>query len=131
MSNHREIVTAMGAPPAVGPYSHAVKSRGLLFCSGQIPLDPESGELVGESDPAAQVNRCLENLSVVCAAAGTRLEEAVRVTVYTTDMEAFGAINDAYAEHFAGDPPARVTVGVASLPKGATVEIDAIVALTE
>jgi 2-iminobutanoate/2-iminopropanoate deaminase len=131
MPHHREVVTAMGAPAAVGPYSHAVKSNGLLFCSGQIPLDPESGELVGDGDPAAEAKRCLENLSVVCTAAGTQLSEAVRLTVYTTDMSAFGAINDAYAEFFAGDPPARVAIGVAALPKGATVEIDAVVALTD
>jgi 2-iminobutanoate/2-iminopropanoate deaminase len=130
MSHHREVVTALGAPAAVGPYSHAVKSRGLLYCSGQIPVDPESGELVGE-DPAQQASRCLENLAVVCAAAGTQLSEAVRLTVYTTDMEAFGAINEAYAEHFGGDPPARVAIGVAALPKGAKVEIDAVVALTD
>jgi len=131
MSHHREVVTAMGAPAAVGPYSHAVRSRGLLFCSGQIPIDPESGELVGEDDVAAQTKRCLENLSVVCAAAGTQLAEAVKVTIYTTDMEAFGAINDAYGEHFSGDPPARVAIGVAALPKGAKVEIEAVVALTD
>jgi 2-iminobutanoate/2-iminopropanoate deaminase len=130
MSHHREIVTAMGAPAAVGPYSHAVKSGGLLFCSGQIPLDPETGELSGDS-PADQARRCLENLSVVCAAAGTRLEEAVRMTVYVTDLGAFGEVNDAYGEYFAGDPPARVTVGVAALPQGAQVEIDAVVAMTD
>jgi len=131
MSHHREVVTAMGAPAAVGPYSHAVKSNGLLFCSGQVPLDPESGELVGDGDPAAEATRCLENLAVVCSAAGTQLAEAVRLTVYTTDMSAFAAINDAYAEFFAGDPPARVAIGVAALPKGAKVEIDAVVALTD
>ena len=130
MSHHREVITALGAPAAVGPYSHAVRAGGLLFCSGQIPLDPENGELVGGGDPAAEVSRCLENLSVVCAAAGTTLDEAVRVTIYTTEMEAFEAINEAYAEHFAGDPPARVVVGVAALPKGAAVEVDAVVALT-
>jgi 2-iminobutanoate/2-iminopropanoate deaminase len=130
MSHHREVVTAIGAPAAVGPYSHAVKSRGLLFCSGQIPLDPETGELVSDS-PGAQTRRCLENLATVCTAAGTQLTEAVRLTIYTTQMEAFAEINDAYAEHFAGDPPARVAIGVAALPKGAKVEIDAIVALTD
>ncbi|HVE69636.1 MAG TPA: Rid family detoxifying hydrolase [Solirubrobacteraceae bacterium] len=129
MSHHREVVTALGAPAAIGPYSHAVKAGGLLFCSGQLPLDPESGELVGE-DPGVQTGRCLESLSIVCAAAGTQLGEAVRMTVYTTKMDAFEAINDAYARHFAGDPPARAVVGVAALPKGADVEIDAIVALT-
>jgi 2-iminobutanoate/2-iminopropanoate deaminase len=130
MSHHREVVTALGAPAAVGPYSHAVRSRGLLFCSGQIPVDPDSGELVGDS-PADQARRCLENLSIVCAAAGTDLAEAVRLTVYVTDMDAFGEINDAYESFFAGDTPARVTVGVARLPRGAKVEIDAIVAMTD
>ena len=130
MSHHREVVTALGAPAAVGPYSHAVRSGGLLFCSGQLALDPESGELVGDS-LGEQTQRCLENLAVVCAAAGTHLHEAVRLTVYVTDMEAFGEVNDAYESHFAGDPPARVTVGVAALPLGAKVEIDAIVALTD
>jgi 2-iminobutanoate/2-iminopropanoate deaminase len=130
MSHHREVVTALGAPAAVGPYSHAVRSGGLLFCSGQIPLDPETGELVADGDPAGQARRCLENLAAVCSAAGTTLAEAVRVTVYTTDIGAFEAINEAYAEHFAGDPPARVVIGVASLPRGASVEVDAVVALT-
>jgi len=130
MSHHREIVTPLGAPAALGPYSHAVRAGGLLFCSGQLPLDPESETLVGE-EVSDQVRRCLENLSVVCAAAGAQLADAVRITVYMTDLEAFNELNDAYAESFEGDPPARVTVGVAALPKGAQVEIDAIVALPD
>ena len=129
MSHHREVVTAIGAPAAVGPYSHAVRAGGLLFCSGQIALDPESGALVGET-PAEQTRRCLENLSVVCAAAGTELREAVRTTLYLADMGSWDEVNEAYGEHFAGDPPARVTIGVAALPQGALVEIDAVVALT-
>ena len=129
MSHHREIVTALGAPAAVGPYSHAVRAGGLLFCSAQAALDPETGELVGDT-AAEQVRRCLENLSIVCAAAGTQLDEAVRMTVYVTDMDAFGEVNDAYGEFFAGDPPARTTVGAAALPLGALVEVDAVVALT-
>jgi len=128
VSQHREPVTALGAPAAIGPYSHAVRSGGLLFCSGQIPLDPDSGELVGET-PADQARRCLENLSAVCSAAGTSLHDAVRVTVYLTDMGAFADVNEAYGEYFEADPPARVAIGVAALPKGAQVEIDAIVAL--
>jgi 2-iminobutanoate/2-iminopropanoate deaminase len=130
MSHHREIVDATGAPPAIGPYSHAVRAGGLLFCSGQIPLDPSSGELVGDDAPA-QARRCLENLAAICAQAGARLSDAVRITIYTTELEAFGAINDAYAEHFDADPPARAAVGVAALPKGARVEMDAIVALPD
>ncbi|MGH2919040.1 MAG: Rid family detoxifying hydrolase [Solirubrobacteraceae bacterium] len=128
MSNHRETVTALGAPAAIGPYSHAVRSGNLLFCSGQIALDPESGELVGET-PAEQARRCLENLGSVCSAAGTSLGDAVRLTVYMTDLGAFAEVNEAYGEFFEGDPPARVAVGVAALPKGAQVEIDAVVAL--
>src|SRR5215212_6281176 len=89
MSHHRETITALGAPDAVGPYSHAVKAGGLLFCSGQVPLDPDSGQLVGDG-PGEQVRQCLENLSVVCAAAGASLGDAVRLTVYLTDMAAFG-----------------------------------------
>jgi 2-iminobutanoate/2-iminopropanoate deaminase len=128
MPGSREIVQAPGAPAAIGPYSHAVAAAGLLFCSGQIPLDPAGGELVGET-PAAQARRCLENLSEVCEAAGTTLQRAVRLTIYMTDLAAFGEVNEVYASFFADDPPARVTVGVAQLPKGAQVEIDAVVAL--
>jgi 2-iminobutanoate/2-iminopropanoate deaminase len=128
MPSEREIVQAPGAPAAIGPYSHAVRAGGLLFCSGQIPLDPVTGELVGET-PAEQARRCLENLDAVCAAAGAPLQDAVRITIYMTDLAAFGEVNEVYASFFADDPPARVTVGVAQLPKSAQVEIDAVVAL--
>ncbi len=128
MSHHRETVNADGAPAAVGPYVHAVRTGGLLFCSGQIPLDPGSGELVGDT-PAEQAQRCLENLSIVCAAAGASLADAVRVTVYMTDLGAFNDVNEVYAKAFEGsEPPARVAIGVAALPKGAQVEMDAVVA---
>jgi 2-iminobutanoate/2-iminopropanoate deaminase len=126
--DHREPVTAPGAPAAIGPYSHAVRAGGLLFCSGQIPLDPDSGELVGET-PGEQAHRCLENLAAVCAAAGASLADAVRLTVYMTDLGAFTAVNEVYAGFFEREPPARVAIGVAALPKGAQVEIDAVVAL--
>jgi 2-iminobutanoate/2-iminopropanoate deaminase len=128
MTAPREIVQAQGAPAAIGPYSHAVSAAGLLFCSGQIPLDPATGELVGET-PAEQARRCLENLSTVCDAAGTTLRDAVRITIYMTDLAAFGEVNEVYATFFESDPPARVTIGVAQLPKGAQVEIDAVIAL--
>jgi 2-iminobutanoate/2-iminopropanoate deaminase len=129
MASEREAVHAPGAPPAIGPYSHAVRAGELLFCSGQIPLDPHTGGLVGD-DAAGQARRCLESLRAVCDAAGTTLERAVRVTVYMTDLGQFAAVNEVYGSFFAGgEPPARVTVGVAALPKGAYVEIDAIVAL--
>ncbi len=128
MTDTRQTIFAPGAPAAIGPYSHAVATAGLLFCSGQIPLDPVSGELVGET-PAAQARRCLENLVAVCEAAGATLRDAVRITIYMTDLAAFAEVNEVYASFFADDPPARVTVGVAQLPKGAQVEIDAVVAL--
>jgi 2-iminobutanoate/2-iminopropanoate deaminase len=128
VSKHREPVTALGAPAAIGPYSHALRSGSLLFCSGQIPLDPESGELVGDT-PAEQARRCLENLQAVCAAAGASLADAVRCTVYLTDLAAFADVNEVYGEFFDAEPPARVAIGVAALPRGAAVEIEAIVAL--
>jgi 2-iminobutanoate/2-iminopropanoate deaminase len=128
MSDARRTIEADGAPDAIGPYNHAVASGGLLFCSGQVPLDPDSGELVGET-PAEQATQCLKNLTAVCEAAGTGLDRAVRMTIYTTQLDKFAEINDAYAEFFPDDPPARAAVGVAALPKGSLVEIDAVVAL--
>ena len=128
MSTSREAVYAPGAPAAIGPYSHAVRAGELLFCSGQIPLDPASGELVGAT-AAEQARRCLENLRAVCEAAGASLQRAVRVTVYMTDLQAFAEVNEVYAGFFSEQPPARVAVGVAALPRGAYVEIDAVVAL--
>jgi 2-iminobutanoate/2-iminopropanoate deaminase len=126
--SERQTIDAPGAPPAIGPYSHAVRVGELLFCSGQIPLDPVSGELVGQT-PAEQARRCLENLQQVCAAVGTTLSQAIRLTIYTTELGAFAEINEVYASFFVAEPPARAAVGVAALPKGALVEIDAIVAL--
>ena len=128
MSEVRRTVGTDAAPEAIGPYSQAVRHGDVLYCSGQIPLDPESGELVGDT-PAEQARRCLQNLQAVCAAAGASLGDAVRCTVYMTDLAAFADVNELYAEFFDADPPARVAIGVAALPRGAQVEIDAIVAL--
>jgi 2-iminobutanoate/2-iminopropanoate deaminase len=128
MPHQREPVTAPDAPAAVGPYVHAIRHGGLLFCSGQIPLDPRTGDLIGAT-PAEQAGRCLENLGAVCQAAGASLGDAVRVTIYLTDMSSFAAINEVYASFFESNPPARVAVGVVALPRGAQVEIDAVVAL--
>jgi 2-iminobutanoate/2-iminopropanoate deaminase len=125
----RTPVSTDDAPEAIGPYSQAIRTASLLFCSGQIPLDPSTGEIVKE-DVAGQARRCLENLSAVCVAAGASLSQAVRCTVYLADMGDFARVNEVYAEFFEGDdPPARVAVAVAGLPKGADVEVDAIVAL--
>jgi 2-iminobutanoate/2-iminopropanoate deaminase len=130
LSAPRQSISAPDAPAAVGPYVHAVQAGGLLFCSGQIPLDPRTGDLVGGT-VAEQTGRCLENLSAVCNAAGATLGDAVRLTIYTTDMGAFGEINEVYELFFESDPPARVAIGVAALPRGARVEIDAVVALPD
>jgi 2-iminobutanoate/2-iminopropanoate deaminase len=128
MSIDRHPLTADGAPAAVGPYSHAVRSGGLLFLSGQTPLDPATGKLV-EGGIGDQTRRCLENLQAVCEAAGAQLSDAVRCGIYVTDMGTFAQVNEAYAAFFASAPPARSTIGVASLPVGAQVEIDAVVAV--
>jgi 2-iminobutanoate/2-iminopropanoate deaminase len=125
---HRESVTAPDAPAAIGPYVHAVRAGGLLFCSGQIPLDPRTGDIVGTT-AGEQAGRCLENLAAVCNAAGATLADAVRLTIYVTDMGTFSEVNEVYGSFFETDPPARVTIGVAALPRGARVEIDAVVAL--
>ncbi len=128
MPTPRESITAPDAPAVVGPYAHAIRVGDLLFCSGQIPLDPRTGDLVGGA-VADQAGRCLENLAAVCHAAGATLGDAVRMTVYTTEMASFKAINDVYESFFESDPPARVAIGVAELPMGAKVEIDAVVAI--
>jgi 2-iminobutanoate/2-iminopropanoate deaminase len=128
LSTDRQSFVVPGAPPAIGPYVHAVSAGGLLFCSGQIPLDPETGELVGET-PAEQARQALQNLAAVVEGAGASLADAVRCTVYLTDMGAFAAVNEVYAGFFPDEPPARLALGVASLPKGALVEVEAVVAL--
>ncbi len=130
MSNDRQLINADAAPAAVGPYSHAVRHGGLLFCSGQLPLDPASGQIV-DATPAEQARRCLANLTLVCEAAGTTLQQALRCTIYMTDLGAFAEVNEVWAEFFLAAPPARAAVGVAALPKGAQVEIDAIVAVAD
>jgi 2-iminobutanoate/2-iminopropanoate deaminase len=125
----RHSVSTDSAPAAIGPYSQAVRSGDLLFCSGQIPLEPSTGELV-KDDIDGQARRCLLNLAALVESAGGSLANAVRCTVYLTDMNDFARVNEVYAEFFGDDdPPARVAVAVAALPKGADVEIDAIVAL--
>jgi 2-iminobutanoate/2-iminopropanoate deaminase len=123
-------VTAPKAPAAVGPYVHAVIAGGLLFCSGQIGIDARTGELAGLT-AAEQAGRCLENLAAVCDAAGATLGDSVRITIYLTDIAGFGEVNDVYGSFFESDPPARVTIGVAALPLGAKVEMDAVVALPD
>lgn len=128
MSMQRTPVETDEAPGAIGPYSQAIRYGDLLFCSGSLPLDAQTGEL-DDSSLAAETRGSLTNLDAICRAAGTTLASALRLTVYTTDLGGFAEINDAYAEFFESDPPARAAVEVAALPKGARVEIDAIVAI--
>ena len=121
---------APDAPKPAGPYSHAVRSGGLLFCSGQVGIDPATGSIV-DGGPAEQVRQCLTNLQTVARAGGCELADAVRMTVYVTDIGAFAEVNEVYGSFFADDPPARVTIGVAALPGGAAVEVDAVIALPD
>ena len=129
MSHHREPITASGAPEAVGPYVHAVQAGGLVFVSGQIPLDPQTGELVGTT-AAEQARQCLENLATIAAAAGTTLSrDVVKCTVYLAVIGDFAEVNEVYAEFFDADAlPARVAFATGGLPKGARVEVDAVLA---
>jgi 2-iminobutanoate/2-iminopropanoate deaminase len=122
----RKVVHSDDAPAAIGPYSQGMIAGGLLFCSGQVALDPASGEVVGDT-PGEQARRCLTNLQAICAAAGLSLADAARCTVYLTDMANFAEVNEVYGEFFSDEPPARVTVAVVGLPRGVLVEIDAIV----
>lgn len=121
----KSVIQTSNAPEAIGPYSQAVSSNGFVFCSGQVALDPRSGELV-EGSIEDQTRRCLENLRAVLDAAGAGLQDVVKVTAYLTDMGDFQAFNDVYGTFFESEPPARATVGVAALPKGARVEVECV-----
>jgi 2-iminobutanoate/2-iminopropanoate deaminase len=122
----RTQISSPDAPAAIGPYSQAIRHAGLLWCSGQLGLDAASGALVSP-DVGLQARRALENLAAVCSDAGTSLGKAVKCTVYLVDMADFPAVNAVYQEFFVEPYPARATVAVAALPKGARVEIDALV----
>ena len=121
------VVSTSGAPAAIGPYAQAIKAGNTVYLSGQIGLDPASGQLVEGID--AQVARVFDNLKAVAAAAGGSLAHAVRLTIYLTDLADFAKVNEAMAVHCPQPSPARVTIGVASLPRGALVEVDAILVL--
>ena len=116
------------APAAIGPYSQAIKANGMLFVSGQIPINPASGEIEGK-EIVAQSTQVFENLKAIIAQAGSDMSSIVKTTVYLQDIKVFAAMNKVYATYFTADFPARVAVQVAALPKGALVEIDAICAL--
>lgn len=120
----RQKISTPGAPSAIGPYSQAIVAGGFVHCSGQIALDPTTGQLI-VGDVSAQTERALENLKAVLAAAGSDMSKVVKVNVYLVSMEEFGAMNKVYGRYFQGDqPPARSTVAVSQLPRNAFVEID-------
>ncbi len=121
----RERIQTSGAPAAIGPYSQAIASGTLVFASGQIALDPASGQLM-EGDVRAQTRQALHNLSAVLEAAGSSLGQVVKTTVFLVAMADFTAMNEVYGEFFASDPPARSTIAVAELPRNARVEIEAV-----
>ena len=121
----RERVSTTSAPGAIGPYSQAIVVGDFVFASGQVALEPATGQLI-EGDIQAQTRRALENLSAVLHAAGSSLADAVKTTVFLTTMSNFGPMNEVYAEYFTGDPPARSTVAVAELPRNALLEIEAV-----
>ena len=121
----KKIVATEKAPKAIGPYSQAVVHNGMAFLSGQIPLDPATGQLV-EGDIAAQTTRVLENLKAVLEACGSGLDQVVKTTVYIQDMGEFAKMNEVYGQYFSQNPPARSTIEAARLPRDVRVEIDAI-----
>lgn len=125
----KEIISTDAAPKAIGPYSQAIKANGMVFCSGQIALDPATGEMAARGIEA-ETERILENLKAVLAAAGSSLERVARADVFLADMTDFAAMNEVYARYFGDLSPARATVAVAALPKNACVEI-AVTALTD
>ena len=122
------IIQTDKAPKAIGTYSQAVRAGDLVFLSGQIPLDPATGQVVSGT-VAQETERVIDNLRAVLHAAGASLDNVVKTTVYLTNMADFAAFNEAYARHFAKDPPARTTVAVAALPLGVRIEVEAIAAL--
>ena len=121
----KEVISTPNAPAAIGPYSQAVRTGNLIFVSGQIPLDPATGQLV-RGDIGTQTQQVLENLAAVLEAAGSSLAKVVKTTVYLRDLGEFGRMNEMYGKFFSGDPPARATVQVARLPRDAAVEIDVV-----
>ncbi len=121
----KAVVSTDEAPAAIGPYSQAVRAGELLFLSGQIPLDPKSGQMVA-GDIEAETRRVMDNLGAVLKAAGLEYEHLVKTTIFLTDLADFPAVNGVYGSYFSSDPPARATVQVAALPKGARVEIDGV-----
>ncbi len=121
----KKVISTSNAPAAIGPYSQAIEAGGFVFLSGQIPLDPATGQMV-DGDVAAQTERVMQNLEAVLAAAGCSFADVVRTGIFLTDLSDFAKVNEVYARRFPENPPARATVQVAALPRGAKVEIDLV-----
>ncbi len=128
MTNSRQIISTSNAPAAIGPYSQAVRYNGLVFCSGQIPLDPATGELV-EGGITKQTTRVLENLKAVLEASGCSLGSVLKTTVFMKDLNEFAAMNEVYSHYFNENPPARATVEASRLPRDVHVEIECVAAV--
>lgn len=123
-----QVVVSKEAPEAIGPYSHAIRCGNCVYLSGQIPLDPQTMQLCSE-DMRLQINQVLKNLSAVCKAAGGSLSEIVKLTIYLTDLSQFALVNEVMEDYFSAPYPARATIGVKALPRGAQVEMDGILVL--
>lgn len=125
MTSHKTSIFTKEAPSPVGPYSQAIRVDNLVFVSGQIPIDPIASKLI-KGSLQEQTHRCMDNIKAILGAAGGSLKDVVRITIYLTDLANFSAVNEVYANYFDLHPPARTTIQVAALPKGAAIEIDAI-----
>lgn len=121
----RDVIATTGAPAAIGPYSQAIKANGFVFTAGQIPIDPETRQIV-QGGIAAQTERVMQNLAAILDAAGSSLAKVVKTTCYLVNLDDFAAFNEVYARYFTADPPGRSTVQVSRLPLGALVEVDCI-----
>jgi 2-iminobutanoate/2-iminopropanoate deaminase len=130
ISTVKQIIQTDRAPQAIGPYSQAIKARGFVYASGQIPIDPATGQFV-DGGIAEQTEQVMKNVAAVLEAAGSRLDRIVKTTVFLADMEEFAAMNEVYAKFFTTDPPARATVQAAGLPRNARVEIEVVALVDE
>ncbi len=124
----KTVISTAAAPHAVGPYSQAIAANGFIFCSGQVAFEPSTMELV-KGSIAEETTRCVKNLEIILREAGSDLSKVVKTTIYVTNIDDFAEVNEAYGSFFPSDPPARATVGIAALPKGARVEIECIASI--
>lgn len=122
---NKQVIATQDAPQAIGPYSQAIKAGGFVFISGQIPIDPSSGEIV-QGGIEEQTKQVMSNIKAILSAAGLGFENVVKTTIFLADLSHFAKVNEIYGQHFASNPPARATIQVAALPKGAMIEVEAV-----